>query len=110
MSDNATNDAVAVVGVTAVIGLAIAFVKGLFTRAVQQSDAKSKEQDERMDALEKELRTMQVELFQIKGVVTAESWGLVTVVGKLNANVEKLTIAVEHVQRSFPIHSPTTHG
>jgi hypothetical protein len=103
MSDNTTNDVVAVASVTGVVGLAIAFVKSLFSRAVQQSDDKSKEQDDRIDVLEKELRVMQIELFQIKGVVTAESWGLVSVVGKLNTNVEKLTMAVEHVQNAFKV-------
>lgn len=36
-------------------------------------------------------------IMRLEGTVSAESWGLVSVVGKLNSNVEKLTSAVEHI-------------
>ena len=91
---NESNDTAVVVVGTSAVGLAIAFVRGLFSRAVQKADDDNKRQDDEIEKLKTLVQAQERLLVRLEGIVSAESWGLQAVVAKLNTNVEHLTAAV----------------
>lgn len=85
-------------------GAILAFGRWMATRIVKQTDdvVKANSQD---------IALLRDRVLRLEGVVSAESWGLVSVVGKLNGNVEKLTSAVEHINTVLVMQKEqSSHG
>jgi hypothetical protein len=73
-----------------ILGVIVTCMQWLGRRVVTQVD-------NTLEESRKDRRDLRDRILKLEGTVNSESWGLVSVVGKLNGNVEKLTSAVEHI-------------
>ena len=93
--------------ITGVVALGFALFRALATRAVTAADTKAAKMESDLEATRVQLESLRLQvavtdanakerLMQLEGALNS-SWGVGAAVVKLNANVERLTEAVNHV-------------